>query len=118
MPARRPASSAGSAHELSAVVLRLISESQEDPALEGVMATALVALAQLGGADALPTALAVLADPRPQLKLTALEALGRICDPGKGSEALGAVAAGSEPALATAAESARRRCTGRPVPSR
>ena len=69
------------------------------------------ALGTLGGPAALKAALAHASDPRPSLRRTAVEALGRLCDPA-GTPVLTAATRDGDPGVATAAAAALRRCGG------
>ena len=95
---------------LAEALKHLVVESEADLALEGVAATALRALAQLGGPEALQAALALAADTRHPFRGGAIEALGTLCDPGRGQAALQSFVTGPDPALAVAAQNAQRRC--------
>ena len=79
-------------------------------ALEGVAATALRALARLGGPDAVDAAVTLAADKRHPYRVTAIDALGLLCDPDRGHAALQAFVGGPDPSLAAAAENADRHC--------
>lgn len=104
---------AGSAPELAAALRRLVNESEADIALEGVAASALRALARLGGPAAVAAAVALATDARHPFRQTALEALGTLCDPGAGAATLRAVVAGSDPPAAVAAQAAQHRCAAK-----
>ncbi len=95
---------------LAEALKHLVVESEGDLALEGVAATALRALARLGGPEALNAALALAADTRHPFRGGAIEALGTLCDPGRGQAALQSFVTGPDPALAVAAQNAQRRC--------
>jgi HEAT repeat protein len=96
---------------LAEALRRLVVESEADLALEGVAATALRALAHLGGPEALDAALKLAADTHHPFRAGAIEALGAICDPGRGDATLRAFVTGPDPGLAVAAQNAQRRCT-------
>jgi HEAT repeat protein len=95
---------------LAAALDRVVVESEADLALESVAAAALRALVRLGGPAAVTTAVALASDARHPFREVAIDALGTLCDPGAGSRALETLAAGSDAALATAAQRAARRC--------
>ena len=69
---------------LAEALRRLVVESEADLALEGVAATALRALAHLGGPEAVEAALTLAADTRHPFRSTAIDALGVLCDPDRG----------------------------------
>jgi HEAT repeat protein len=94
---------------LGEALRRLVVEAEADMALEGVAATALRALARLGGPDAVEAAVTLAADTRHPYRTTAIDALGLLCDPDRGHAALQAFVGGADPALAAAAENADRR---------
>jgi HEAT repeat protein len=100
----------GAAPALAAALGRLVNESEADLALEGVAVAALRALARLGGPQAVTAAVTLARDAKHPFRPTAVEALGTLCDPGAGAEALRALEQGSDPSLAAAAETAARRC--------
>jgi HEAT repeat protein len=98
------------AADLAAALRRLVNESEADIALEGVAASALRALARLGGPPAVTAAVALAKDTRHPFRQTAVEALGTLCDPGPGAATLRALEAGTDPSLAAAAQNASKRC--------
>jgi HEAT repeat protein len=100
----------GTAPELAAALERLLVEAQSDLALEATATGALRALAEMGGPVALKAALRLRSDPRPVLRRSASEALGKLCDPGAGAEALRAATRDPDAAVAAAASAALRRC--------
>jgi len=95
---------------LATALTRLVSESEADLALEGVAATALRALARLGGPEAVGAAVTLAGDKRHPFRSTAVEALGVLCDPVAGRATLRALATGNEPGLAVAAQNAEKHC--------
>jgi HEAT repeat protein len=95
---------------LATALARLVTESEADLALEGVAATALRALARLGGPEAVGAAVTLATDKRHPFRSTAVEALGVLCDPAAGRATLRALATGSEPGLAMAAQNAEKHC--------
>jgi len=100
-----------SAAGLLATALRgLVNEAEADLALEGVAATALRALAHLGGPDAVGAAVTMAGDKRHPYRPAAIEALGTLCDPVAGRATLRALATGSEGSLAAAAQNAEKHC--------
>ncbi len=96
--------------QLANTLHNLVSQSEADMALEGPAAATLRALARLGGPDALTAAVSLAADTRHPFRRPALDALGALCDPGIGRATLQTFATNPDPALATAAQSAARRC--------
>jgi HEAT repeat protein len=101
------------APQLATALARLVTESEADLALEGVAATALRALARLGGPEAVGAAVTLATDKRHPFRSTAVEALGVLCDPVAGRATLRAIAAGNEPSLALAALNAEKHCGSR-----
>ena len=95
---------------LGEALRRLVVEAEADMALEGVAATTLRALAHLGGPDAVDAAVTLAADKRHPYRVTAIDALGLLCDPDRGHATLQAFVGGPDPSLAAAAENADRRC--------
>jgi HEAT repeat protein len=95
---------------LATALRGLVNEAEGDLALEGVAATALRALAHLGGPDAVGAAVTLAADRRHPYRSTAIEALGTMCDPVAGRATLRALASGAEPSLAVAAQNAEKHC--------
>src|SRR5204863_18461 len=71
----------GAAPELATALRGLVNEAEGDLALEGVAATALRALAHLGGPDAIGAAVTLAGDRRHPYRATAIEALATMCDP-------------------------------------
>ena len=100
----------GAAPQLATALRGLVNEAEADLALEGVAATALRALARLGGPDAVGAAVTLAGDKRHPYRSTAVEALGTMCDPVAGRATLRALAVGSEPSLAAAALNAEKHC--------
>ncbi|HXU00728.1 MAG TPA: HEAT repeat domain-containing protein [Polyangia bacterium] len=100
-----------SAAGLLATTLRsLVNEAEADLALEGVAATALRALARLGGPDAVGAAVTMAGDKRHPYRAAAIESLSTLCDPVAGRATLRALATGNEPSLAVAAQNAEKHC--------
>ena len=89
---------------------RLVVESEGDMALEGVAASTLRALARLGGPEAVDAAVTLAGDTRHPFQSSAVDALGMLCDPGKGRATLRALATGSNHGLAAAAQNAEKHC--------
>ena len=85
----------GAAPQLATALRGLVNEAEADLALEGVAATALRALARLGGPDAVGAAVTLAGDKRHPYRSTAVEALGTLCDPVAGRATLRALAVGS-----------------------
>jgi HEAT repeat protein len=100
----------GAAPQLATELRGLVSEAEADLALEGVAATALRALARLGGPDAVGAAVTMAGDKRHPYRSTAVEALGTLCDPVAGRATLRALATGPEAGLAAAAQNAEKHC--------
>jgi HEAT repeat protein len=98
------------APQLATALRGLVNEAEADLALEGVAATALRALGRLGGPDAVGAAVTLAADTRHPYRSTAIEALATMCDPVAGRATLRALAAGSDPSLAVAAQNAEKHC--------
>jgi HEAT repeat protein len=100
----------GAAPEMAAALPAIVSESEADMALQGVVVAVLRALAHLGGPDAVNAAVTLAGDRRHPFRAEAAEALGTLCDPGPGSAALRSLGAAGDPLLARAAERAQKRC--------
>ena len=98
------------APQLATALRGLVNEAEGDLALEGVAATALRALARLGGPDAVGAAVTLAGDKRHPYRSTAVDALGTLCDPVAGRATLRALATGTEPSLAVAAQNAEKHC--------
>jgi HEAT repeat protein len=75
-----------------------------------VTVVAMQGLARVGGPSAVAGALDLLKDERPMFRKAALEALGQLCDPGAGAQAVAAARRDPDPSVATAAGAAQRRC--------
>jgi HEAT repeat protein len=103
---RNPTTASG----LAAALERLLLEAQADLALEATATATLRALAEVGGPTALKAALQLRSDPRPVFRRSASEALGKLCDPGAGAQALRAATRDPDPAVAAAATASLRRC--------
>jgi HEAT repeat protein len=101
---------ATAAPQLATALRGLVNEAEADLALEGVAATALRALAHLGGPDAVGAAVTMAADKRHPYRPAAVEALGTLCDPVAGRATLRAIATGTEGSLAAAAQNAEKHC--------
>jgi HEAT repeat protein len=89
---------------------RLVVESEADLALEGVAGSALRALARLGGPEAVGAAVTLAGDKKHPFRFVAVEALGTLCDPGKGRATLRALVTGPDAGLAAAAQNAEKTC--------
>jgi len=100
----------GATPQLAAALPGIVSESEADLALEGVVVAVLRALGKLGGADAVQAAVTLAGDKRHPFRAAAADVLGTLCDPGAGGAALRALAASGDPQLARAAERAQKRC--------
>jgi HEAT repeat protein len=97
---------------MAEALARIAVEAQADLALEGAAMATLRALGTLGGPAAVKAALTHAGDPRPSLRRTAIETLGRLCD-ASGNRALAAATRDQDPGVATAATAGLRRCGGR-----
>jgi HEAT repeat protein len=100
----------GAAPEMAGALHAIVSESEADLALQGVVVAVLRSLAHLGGPEAVNAAVTLAGDRRHPFRAEAAEALGTLCDPGAGSAALRSLGAAGDPLLARAAERAQRRC--------
>jgi HEAT repeat protein len=100
----------GAAPQMAAALHDIVSESEADLALEGVVVAVLRALGRLGGPEAVQAAVTLAGDKRHPFRSAAADVLGSLCDPGAGAAALGSLAASGDPSLARAAERARKRC--------
>ncbi|MES1157550.1 MAG: HEAT repeat domain-containing protein, partial [Haliangium ochraceum] len=104
------------ADALADALAALVNEAEADLAIEGVVVAALRSLGALGGPAAAGAAARLATDVRHPYRALAVDVLGDICDPGAGARALAAVRAGTDAALATAAQTSERRCHARPAP--
>ena len=92
---------------------RLQTESQADLSLEGVIAESAMALAGIRTDPAISALVSLLSDARPSLQRIAVEALGMVCDPGKGATALHQAAASKDEAVSIPAAAAEANCRER-----
>jgi HEAT repeat protein len=97
-------------HGMVEALGRLLSESQADLSLETTVADTAMALAALGGAEAISALVGLLSDPRPSLQRVAVDALGVVCDPGAGVAALHRAAGGTDESVSIPAAAAEARC--------
>jgi len=97
---------------MAAALKRLQKESQSDLSLEGTATETVMALATVGGKDSVTAAADLLTDSRPSLQKAAVQALGRLCDPGAGAAALRAAAQSKDESVAVAATMAAEHCRG------
>jgi HEAT repeat protein len=104
---------AASAHALAELLPALTNEAEGELAVEAVVVSALGALGALGGVEAARAAAALARDPAHPYRHTAIEALGRICDPGVGAATLAALRADKDPELALAAAASEKACRDR-----
>jgi HEAT repeat protein len=95
--------------EMASALERLVVESQTDLALEGTAVSTMRAMGVIGGPAAAAAALELRADPRPSLRRSAVETLGRVCD-GKAAAALREAMNDKDQGVATAAIAGLRRC--------
>lgn len=100
-------------HGMVLALGRLVTESQADLSLEGVVADTAIALAALGGAEAVSALVSLLSDSRPSLQRMAVEALGVVCDPGAGAAALRTAAGSKDESVSIPAATAEARCRDR-----
>jgi HEAT repeat protein len=98
------------AGQMATALRRIVVESEADLAIEGVAIATLRALARLGGAEAVATAVWLAADTRHPFQTAAVGALGVLCDPGAGQATLQRMAAGPEAPLSREAARAEKRC--------
>jgi HEAT repeat protein len=89
---------------------RLRQESQSDVSLESTASETVMALAALGGKDAVAAAVDLLSDSRQVLQKAAVQALGELCDPGEGAAALKKASQSKDESIAAAASMAVSRC--------
>jgi HEAT repeat protein len=92
---------------------RLLTESQADLSLEGVIAESAMALAGIRTAPAVAALISLLADTRPSVQRIAVEALGMVCDPETGAAALHQAAASKDEAVSIPAAAAEANCRER-----
>jgi len=78
--------------------------------LEGTVTETMMALAAIGGKEAVAAATGLLADPRPSLQKAAVQALGRLCDPGPGAAALRTAVQSKDESVSVAAAMATEHC--------
>jgi HEAT repeat protein len=95
---------------MAATLKRLQKESQSDLSLEGTITETVMALATVGGKDSVTAAAALLTDSRPSLQKAAVQALGRLCDPGTGVAALRTAAQSKDESVSVAATMAAEHC--------
>jgi HEAT repeat protein len=95
---------------MAAALKRLQKESQSDLSLEGTITETVMALAAMTGKDSVAAAVDLLTDSRPSLQKAAVQALGRLCDPGAGATALRAAAQSKDESVAVAAAMATEHC--------
>jgi len=98
---------------LAEVLARLLTESQADVSVEGVIADTAGALAAIGNPPAAKALATLVADSRPSVQRFGVEALATVCDPGAGAEALRAAAKAKDAAVAVSAAAAEARCRER-----
>jgi HEAT repeat protein len=101
---------------MAEALVRLQAESQADMALEGTATETVLALARLGGPEAVGAAVKLLNDDRPSLKRAAVEALGLMCDPGPGATALRAATENKDESVSLPAAAAQQRCRQKATP--
>jgi len=95
------------------VLGRLVTESQADLSLEGVIAESAMALAGIRTPEAISALVSLLSDARPSVQRIAVEALGVVCDPGKGAAALHQATASKDEAVSIPAAAAEANCRER-----
>ena len=95
------------------VLTRLLTESQADLSLEGVIAESAMALAGIRTTEAIAALASLLSDARPSVQRIGVEALGVVCDPGKGATALHQAAASKDEAVSIPASAAEVNCRQR-----
>jgi len=95
------------------VLARLLTESQADLSLEGVIASTAMALATIRSPEAIAALADLLSDARPSVKRIAVDALGVVCDHGKGAAALHQAATSQDEAVAIPAATAESNCRDR-----
>ena len=98
---------------LSEVLTRLLTESQADLSLEPVIADSAMALASIRTAEAISALVGLLSDARPSVQRIAVDALGVVCDPGRGAAALHQAAASKDEAVSIPAAAAEASCRDR-----
>ena len=97
---------------MAAALKRLQKESQSDLSLEGTVTETVMALATIGGKDSVAAAADLLTDSRPSLQKAAVQALGRLCDPGAGAAALRTAMHSKDESVAVTATMASEHCRG------
>jgi HEAT repeat protein len=95
---------------LTEILTRLLTESQADLSLEGVIASTAMALATLRTPEAIAALAGLVSDGRPSIQRIAVDALGVVCDPGKGAAALHQAATSKDEAVSIPAATAEANC--------
>jgi HEAT repeat protein len=95
---------------MAAALKNLQTESQADLSLEGTVTETVMAIASIGGKEAVAAAAGLLTDSRASLQKAGVEALGKLCDPGAGAAALGAAAKSKDESVSIAAKMAADHC--------
>ncbi|MBN2574164.1 MAG: HEAT repeat domain-containing protein [Deltaproteobacteria bacterium] len=99
---------------LAEVLSRLLSESQADLSLEGVIAETAMALAAIRTPPAISALAGLVSDRRPSVQRIGIDALGVVCDPDAGAAALRAAAAAQDESVSARAAAAAAHCRERP----
>jgi HEAT repeat protein len=95
------------------VLSRLLTESQADLSLEGVIASTAMALATIRSPEAMAALAGLVSDGRPSVQRIAVDALGVVCDPGQGAAALRKAATSKDEAVSVPAAMAEANCRDR-----
>lgn len=95
---------------LTEILNRLLTESQADLSLEGVIADTAMALAAIRTPEAISALVGLISDSRPSVQRIAVDSLGVVCDPGAGAAALRKAAASKDEAISIPAATAEARC--------
>jgi HEAT repeat protein len=95
---------------LTEILTRLLTESQADLSLEGVIASTAMALATIRSPEAIAALAGLVSDGRPSIQRIAVDALGVVCDPGKGAAALHQAATSKDEAVSIPAATTEANC--------
>jgi HEAT repeat protein len=98
---------------LAEVLKRLLTESQADISLEGVIADTAMILAAIHDPPAVAALTMLVADPRPSVQGIGIDALAMVCDPGLGATALHTATTAKDASVAERAAAAEAHCRDR-----
>jgi HEAT repeat protein len=98
---------------LAEILTHLLTESQADLSLEGVIAETAMALAAIRDTPAISALAGLISDQRPSVQRIGIDALGVVCDPGKGAAALRQAATSKDESVSARAIAAESHCRDR-----